>query len=125
MLFKPLPDFVTEDTYEKVLTALDLADKSPEERIKALLTVPADDLWQKISPGTPLLPSLDGDTVPGVASFETVSSEKDHADFPLPGRKWCAGTMIGESKLDVSAVSNCARISLLTETGKHLGLYGS
>ena len=102
LLFKPLPEAVTEDTYQKVVDALGLADKSPEERIKALLTISAHDLWLKIPPGTPLIPAIDNDIIPGVPTFPSVSSQSDDPQFPIPGRKWCAGLMIGESKLDVS-----------------------
>lgn len=105
LLFKPIPEFVAESAYQKVVEAFGLADKTPEERIKALVSMPVDDLWQKVPLGTPLLPSIDGETVPGEPSFLTVSSKEDHPDFSIPGRKWCAALMIGESKLDVSAHS--------------------
>jgi hypothetical protein len=104
LLFKPIPPVVTESAYETIIQAFGLADKSPEERIKSLLSIPADELWQKVPLGVPLLPSVDGDTVPGVADFEIVSSEHDDPRFPMPGRKWCEAFMIGESKLDVSTI---------------------
>ncbi|KAF1975707.1 carboxylesteras-like protein [Bimuria novae-zelandiae CBS 107.79] len=102
LLFKPLPEAVTEATYQKVIDALGLAEKTPEERIKALLSVPVDDLWQKIPPGTLLTPSIDNETVPGIATFPIVSSQFDDPAFPMPGRKWCSAVMIGDSKLDCS-----------------------
>ncbi|KAJ4296317.1 hypothetical protein N0V90_006362 [Kalmusia sp. IMI 367209] len=100
LLFKPLPEAVTEDAYQKVIKAFGLAEKSPEERIKALLTISVDDLWLKVPPGTPLIPAIDNDIIPGVPTFPIVSSLSDDPQFPIPGRKWCAGLMIGESKLD-------------------------
>jgi hypothetical protein len=103
LLFKPLPEFVAESTYQKVIEAFGLQDKSPEERIEALLSIPADDLWQKVPPGAPLLPSVDGDTVSGLPDFLTVSSQDDNSSFLMPGRKWCKAFMIGDSKLDVSS----------------------
>jgi hypothetical protein len=102
LLFKPIPTEVTEASYQTVIQALGLTDKSPEERIRALLTIPADDLWQKVPPGTPILPSIDGEIVPGAPGFSVVQSQADDTSFPMPGRKWCAALMIGESKLDVS-----------------------
>lgn len=102
LLFKPIPDAVTEAAYQSIVKALGLAEKTPGDRIEALLSIPMDDLWQKVPLGTPLIPSLDGETVPGSPSFEIVSSKKDHTDFPLPGRKWCSGLMIGESQLDAN-----------------------
>jgi len=102
LLFKPIPEAAAEAAYQAVIKAFGLADKSPEDRIKALLTIPVDDLWQKVPMGTALLPSIDGDTVPGEPSFITVASQEDDPRFLIPGRKWCSALMIGESKLDVS-----------------------
>lgn len=110
LLFKPIPDVVTEAAYQKVVNALGLADKSPEERIKALLTIPVDDLWQKVPLGTPLIPSVDNETFPGVPTFSAVSSQSDDPSFLIPGRKWCSALMIGESKLDVGINFNILRI---------------
>lgn len=101
LLFKPLPDNVTENTYQKIIEALGLEDKSPEDRVTALLTMSVDDLWQKIPPGMPLLPAIDTDLVPGDISFPTISSQSADPQVQIPGRKWCSALMIGESKLDV------------------------
>jgi hypothetical protein len=103
LLFKPAPEAVAEDAYQKVIEVFGLTDKSPKERIEALLTIPIDDLWQKVPMGIPLIPVLDGETVPGEPSFLNVSSKEDDPSFPIPGRKWCSSLMIGESKLDVCA----------------------
>lgn len=101
LLFKPLPEVVAEAAYQKVVEAFGLADKSAEDRIKALLSIPVDDIWQKVPPGTPLVPYMDGELVPGEPSFLSVSSKEDNPNFLIPGRKWCSALMIGESKLDV------------------------
>jgi len=100
LLLRPLPESVAEATYQHLIEALGLAGKSSEERIQALLTLPADDLWQKIPPNLPLLPSLDGDIVPVSPSFPMVSQREDNDDL-IPGRKWCAALAIGDSQLDV------------------------
>ncbi|KAF2750997.1 carboxylesteras-like protein [Sporormia fimetaria CBS 119925] len=105
LLFKPVPPAVAESAYQTIIKALGLADKTPEERIQALLNMPADDLWQKIPPGTPLIPSNDGETVPGVPTFAIVSSKSDDPRLPLPGRKWCSALMIGESQLDANILA--------------------
>ncbi|KAJ4345460.1 uncharacterized protein N0V89_011591 [Didymosphaeria variabile] len=86
--------------YSKIIEAFGLKDKSPEERVQALLTLPMDDLWQKVPPGTPLIPAIDNELVPGVATFPGVSSQSEDPKFPLPGRKWCSALMIGDSQLD-------------------------
>jgi len=105
LLFKPIPDFVAESSYQKAIEAFGLTDKSPEDRIKALLSIPLDDLWQKVPPTAPMLPSVDKETMPGSPDFLTVSSQEDRPAFMMPGRKWCKAFMIGESKLDVSSIS--------------------
>ncbi|KAI2479128.1 PnbA Carboxylesterase type B [Pyrenophora tritici-repentis] len=99
---KLIPDSMTEAAYQQVVEALGLADKSPEDRIKALLSVPVDDLWQKVPMSAPMQPSIDGDIVPGSPDFLTVSSQKESSVFKMPGRKWCKAFMIGDSKLDGS-----------------------
>ncbi|CBX95803.1 hypothetical protein IAQ61_004638 [Plenodomus lingam] len=105
LLFPPIPQEVTESSYKQVVEALELADKSPEERIEALLKCPVDDLWQKVPPAAPLIPSIDGDVVPGLPTFKNVSSKQDSPEWPMPGRKWCKALMIGESKLDANIIA--------------------
>ncbi|KAF2009810.1 carboxylesteras-like protein [Aaosphaeria arxii CBS 175.79] len=102
LLFKPIPEAETEATYQSVIEALGLADKSSAERIQGLLDLPVDDLWQKVPPGAALIPTLDGETVPGTPSFEIVTSQDDHPEYPIPGRRWCKGLMIGDSQLDAN-----------------------
>lgn len=109
LLFKPIPDFVAESSYQKAIEAFGLTDKSPEDRIKALLSIPLDDLWQKVPPTAPMLPSVDKETMPGSPDFLTVSSQEDSPAFMMPGRKWCKAFMIGESKLDVSLPSQFSK----------------
>ncbi|PVI02247.1 carboxylesteras-like protein [Periconia macrospinosa] len=101
-LFKPLPDFLVEATYQKVVEALGLKDKSPEERVKALVSLPADDLWQKVPPGTLLSPIADGETTHSDPSFASFASQEESVQAQLPGRKWLSGLMLGDSALDSS-----------------------
>jgi hypothetical protein len=105
LLFAPLPLEAAESSYKAITSALGLADKSPSDRIHALLSLPQDDLWQKLPPGAPLLPTVDGEIVPGHPDFVTVSSLEDSAKFSMPGRKWCEALMIGESKLDANILA--------------------
>ncbi|OAL44019.1 carboxylesteras-like protein [Pyrenochaeta sp. DS3sAY3a] len=105
LLFKPIPQAVAEASYQTIIKTLGLADKSPKERIEALLSLPQDDLWQKVPPTAPLLPVLDEETVPGSPDFSIVSSKEDNEKFLMPGRKWCDALMIGESKLDANILA--------------------
>lgn len=119
LLFKPIPSAVAEYSYQQVIKALGFADKSPEERIEALLTLPVDELWQKVPLGVPLLPVIDPETFPGEPSFVSVSSESDDPSFPIPGRKWCESVMIGESALDVSNLVTFVHSSTDDWLGQH------
>jgi carboxylesterase type B len=105
LLFAPFPLEVAEASYEKIVEALGLSKMSPSDRINALLSLPQDDLWQKIPPGAPLLPTIDGELVPGHPDFVTISSVEDSVKFSMPGRKWCEALMIGESKLDANILA--------------------
>lgn len=123
LLFKPIPQAVAEASYQTIVKALGLAEKSPEERIEALLSLPQDDLWQKVPPTAPLLPVLDEETVPGSPDFSIVSSKEDSDKFPMPGRKWCDALMIGESKLDVSCILRSVNLNT-NNLGKHPCIFG-
>ncbi|EUC44269.1 hypothetical protein COCMIDRAFT_98770 [Bipolaris oryzae ATCC 44560] len=102
LLVLPIPESVAESAYQNVIEAFGLAELSPEDRIKALLALPVDDLWQKAPPSAPMVPSIDNETVPGFPDFSTVSSQEEKTNFLLPGRKWCKALMLGDSKLDGS-----------------------
>ncbi|CAI6331486.1 unnamed protein product [Periconia digitata] len=107
-IFKPLPDATNEGVYQKVVAALGLADKSPEERVQALLKLPVDDLWQKVPPGTPIGPFADGETMLESPTFATFASEDESVQSLLPGRKWCSDLMLGDSALDGSIFAYAA-----------------
>jgi hypothetical protein len=131
LLTKPISEAVAEATYQKVIDAFGLKEKSPEDRINALIAIPVNDLWQKVPQGTPLLPLVDGETVPGDPNFFNITSQDDDPRFLIPGRKWCSALMIGDSKLDVSLTVRAAsnhtgfNFTLLMATGKHLRVYGT
>jgi hypothetical protein len=105
LLFAPFPLEAAEASYQKIVEAFGLSEMSPSDRINAILNIPQNDLWQKVPMGTPLLPTIDGEIVPGHPDFIAISSEQDSAQFPMPGRKWCEALMIGESKLDASILA--------------------
>ncbi|KAH8732619.1 carboxylesterase-like protein [Phaeosphaeriaceae sp. PMI808] len=105
LLFAPLSLETAEASYKTLIQVYNLSEKSPEERIKALLNIPQDELWQKVPMSTYLLPVIDGETVPGHPDFAAVSSQEDNSQFPMPGRQWCESLMIGESKLDANILA--------------------
>ncbi|USP76880.1 uncharacterized protein yc1106_04154 [Curvularia clavata] len=102
LLITPVPEFVAEAAYQQVVEAFGLADLSPEDRIKRLLNIPVDDIWQKVPKSARMTPTIDGDIVPGALDFLTVSSQDDKPTSVIPGRNWCKALMLGESKLDAN-----------------------
>lgn len=100
MLMKPLPSFVGESTYLAVLRALGLEHLSPADRISAMLSLPIDDFYSKITPAFPLIPVIEDDLVPGTVSFDQISTSG--SDVALPGKTWCESLLIGDCKFDVS-----------------------
>jgi carboxylesterase type B len=105
LLLAPSTLEVAEATYEKLVDAFGLVDKSPEERVQEILNMPQDDLWKKMPVGAPLLPVIDGETIIGHPNFAAISSLEDSTSFPIPGRKWCESLMIGDSALDANILA--------------------
>ena len=100
-MVKPLESSVAEFAYSKLVEALDLKDLSAAERIKTLAEMPARELLAKAPPTLPLVPIMDGEIIPGMPSFDAVSSKEIHETYPMPGKKWCKSLLVGDSQLDV------------------------
>lgn len=101
LLMKPLPESVTEATYQTVLKKLGLQNLSPSNQVKALLELDAQNISSSVSPGTPLLPSLDGQMVIKEGRIAEIY-QGCSCTVDLPGRNWCNEIMIGDCQMDVS-----------------------
>jgi carboxylesterase type B len=99
LLIQPLPYDLHEQNYQQAIAALGLADASPEERIKALLETPGEDLVAKIPPGVLAVPAIDGDMVSSAVTYAQVADKG--SNFPR-GKQWCEDLMIGDAEMDVS-----------------------
>ncbi|KAJ5371402.1 uncharacterized protein N7496_007494 [Penicillium cataractarum] len=127
LLIQPLPYEIHEQNYQKAMAALGLADASPEDRVKALLELPGQELITKLPPSVRYVPALDSDlVVPGVTHAEVGNLESK----VLPGKDWCKELLIGDAEVDASIFeylspqmrNNCAKrfIAVLKETvGSH------
>ncbi|KAK2777060.1 hypothetical protein FQN52_003243 [Onygenales sp. PD_12] len=103
LLSPPLAPPVIEFAYSSVTKALGLDGLSPEERVKAIVNLPADELLAK-TPRVPLLPALDGDVIPVETSFDKVSKlAESTAEFP--GIEWCEDLLVGACQFDGSVMS--------------------
>lgn len=109
-LSQPLPYEVHEQNYEKAISALGLSNSSsPEERIKALLEMPAADAVAQLPPSILSSPAIDGDIVPSTPSRSETASTT--SDAPR-GKNWCEDLMVGDAQIDVS-MKICHRVRKL------------
>lgn len=98
LLVQPLPYEIHEENFQKAMAALGLADASPEDRVKALLEMPGQELITKLPPSVRYVPALDSDlVVPGVTHSEVGNLESK----ALPGKDWCKELLIGDAEVDV------------------------
>lgn len=100
LMSPPIPLNAAESAYQTVVETLGLAGKSPGERIKSLVSIPAEHLWQKVPQSAFIWPAIDTEIITGTPTFNTISSKQDRPAFPMPGRKWCKALMLGDSQLD-------------------------
>jgi hypothetical protein len=98
LLLKPVPYFVHDMTYQAVLKHLGITADTAEERVQALLKMPAAEIGAKLPPGLPLFPAIDNDLIPAPAEFSGIADPESPA---LPGRTWCKALFIGDNQLDV------------------------
>ena len=97
-LTDPLPYEFHEKNYTRAMEALGLSDANAEERLKALLEMPGDELVSKIPPSVQNVPAIDGDIVLS-APTQAQAADKDSA---VPkGKRWCKDLMIGDAEMDV------------------------
>lgn len=98
LLIQALPYEIHEENYSKAVAALGLEDASAEDRIKALLEMPGQELVTKLPPSVRYVPALDSDiVVSGVTHSEIGSLESK----VIPGKAWCQELLIGDAEVDV------------------------
>ncbi|KAL1987849.1 hypothetical protein VTN96DRAFT_2252 [Rasamsonia emersonii] len=99
LLMIPFPLSVHEQGYEDAMKAWGLADATPEERIKALLERPAQDLISKLPPTVSIGFAVDGDLIPTMPTFEEIGDKGK--SYPK-GKTWCKELLIGNAQIDIS-----------------------
>ena len=98
LLLQALPFEAHEENYKKVMAALGLIDATTEERIKALLEMPGDELVAKLPPPILSAPALDGDIILPGATYTEIGKLDSTV---LPGKSWCQDLLIGDAEMDV------------------------
>ncbi|KAL2222273.1 putative carboxylesterase [Thermoascus aurantiacus ATCC 26904] len=102
LLVQPLPYSVHEEGYRQAMKALGLENATPEERIKALLETPPQDLISKIPPSVPVAPAVDGDLIPSALTYAQTA---DKTEKTLKAKAWCKDLLIGDAQIDASVIS--------------------
>ncbi|KAL3463902.1 Alpha/Beta hydrolase protein [Aspergillus heterothallicus] len=101
-LTQPLPYEVHEQNYQKALEALGLSNSAPEDRIKALLDMPADEIVSRLPPSILAVPAIDGDIVPSAPTH--AATGRSTSDEPR-GKNWCNELVIGDAQMDASIIA--------------------
>lgn len=86
------------------MDALGLADAPAEERVKALLEMPGQELISKLPPSVLTAPAIDDDLVRSGVTYEELGKLDSEV---LPGIKWCQELLIGDAEIDVCPVLQC------------------
>lgn len=103
-LLRPaLPGVVHEGTYQQVCAALGIEGLSAEERIKALLTLPMDEISAKVPPNVQPNAIVDGDIISASPSYTSVMDPNDNS---VPAKQWLKALAIGDSAFDVTTPFN-------------------
>jgi len=102
LLMKPLPAVVHESIYQNVLKAFKLEDKSPSDRIQAIIDMPWDKMTASLPPTVEFMPLIDGDLLPEALTFDSLSSS---AQELLPGLQWCKSLLVGSCQFDGSIMA--------------------
>lgn len=102
LMLRPLPSPLTEFVYSTIMQSLGLGPISGAERVKALLQIPVEKIVEAGNSGLPILPAVDGDSVPCYPTFAQLGSEAEDPSLSMPGRTWCKELLIGDCQFDVS-----------------------
>ena len=103
LMMKPSSLQDAEELYRTITGYFGLGELTPAERVKALLTMPQDELVAQLTKEfTSLGPVLDGELI---LSQPTIAGLKNQFAQSLPGSIWCQRLFTLESKDDVCWLS--------------------
>ncbi|TPR04292.1 tRNA-splicing endonuclease subunit sen54 N-term family protein [Aspergillus niger] len=92
-----LPYDAHEENYRQAISALGLENATSDEKIKALLETPGQDLLAKLPPSVLTAPAVDGDMVPSTVTYAQVA---DRTSNIPKGKQWCRDLLIGDAQYD-------------------------
>ncbi|GKZ68625.1 hypothetical protein AnigIFM50267_003364 [Aspergillus niger] len=97
-----LPYDAHEGNYRQAISALGLENATSDERIKALLETPGQDLLAKLPPSVLTAPAVDGDMVPSTVTYAQVA---DRTSNIPKGKQWCRDLLIGDAQYDTNILA--------------------
>ncbi|KAL4869900.1 hypothetical protein BDV12DRAFT_184854 [Aspergillus spectabilis] len=96
-LLPPLPLSKHEENYKKALAALGLGDLPADERIKALMEIPAQEIASRLPRPVLAAPAIDGDTITECPTFADLADPNN--GYPK-GKVWCEELLVGDVQMD-------------------------
>ncbi|RAL15753.1 putative carboxylesterase [Aspergillus homomorphus CBS 101889] len=96
-----LPYEIHEQSYQRAVAALGLADMSSEQRLNTLLNTSGEELVEKIPPSIIPRFAVDGDFVPPAMTYAQLADRTNH--FPK-GKDWCQELMVGDAQIDANII---------------------
>lgn len=106
----PPSDEEHDRNYVEATEALGLTHATPEERIKALLEQPAQDIVSQLPSSILTAARVDEELVQPKPSFADVDNP---GSFVPQGKLWCPHLMVGNAQMDVSLSPPRPRLRVL------------
>lgn len=98
LLIQPLSYEMHEENYQKAMAAIGLENAPAEDRVKALLEMPGQELVTKLPPSVRFVPALDGSFIQSGVTYAQIGKRDSTM---LPGKDWCKELLIGDAEVDV------------------------
>lgn len=90
-----------EKSFARIADILEIQHLSPAEQVREIVQVPMRELTTKIGRQIPLGPMVDGDFIPEITSFKSLTNDAEVVRL-FPGIFHCKRVIMGDSKMDVS-----------------------
>jgi hypothetical protein len=101
-LLPPLPVSKHEENYKEAIAALGLGHFPVDERIKALMDIPAQEIASRLPRSVLAAPAIDGDIITECPTFADLATPNN--GYPK-GNVWCQKLLVGDAQMDVSGLA--------------------
>ncbi|OOQ91322.1 putative carboxylesterase [Penicillium brasilianum] len=96
-LLPPLPLSKHEENYKEAMAALGLKHLPVDERIKALLDIPAQEIASHLLRSVIAAPAIDGDIITECPTFADLAAPNN--EYPK-AKAWCEELLVGDVQMD-------------------------